>query len=106
MSDDIVNRLRNEITYDGPNDVVQKHLLVRAADEIERLRLVISCLQADVRMAEIANESLSIRPQMELSRLRSLIVNALDVYDNFDNSQDSHQRWIVASEYLREAVGR
>lgn len=42
----------------------------------------------------------------ENQQLRRLIINALDAYDNFDNSQQSHERWIVATEYLRKAVGR
>ena len=38
MTNDIVIRLRKEASFNGPNDTVQKDLLIRAANEIERLR--------------------------------------------------------------------
>jgi len=41
MIDDIVSRIRKEVHFNGPNDTVQKDLLIRAADEIEKLRLLI-----------------------------------------------------------------
>jgi hypothetical protein len=38
MADDIVTRIRKEISFNGPNDTIQKDLLIRAANEIEQLR--------------------------------------------------------------------
>lgn len=50
MTDDIVTRLRTK--YAG-----QLPICTEAADEIERLRLVIKCLQTEViRLAEIASK--------------------------------------------------
>ncbi len=41
MNEDIVSRIRKEVQFNGPNDTVQKDLLIRAADEIEKLRSLI-----------------------------------------------------------------
>ena len=89
-----------------PGELGQSHAIAMR-DEIKRLRLEVSFLQADARMVEIADDTLITRPTLQLQELWGLVIEWADAYDAWDGRNiKSEWRWRKATKALRKAVGR
>ena len=103
MTDDLVTRLRYGPTVPMLDGYGIKRLLREAADELERLRGQLENVQRD-RMA-----------QVEVERLRALITEWADAFDDLAPKAGRHtdaefdavdDRWERAEAALRKEAGR